>query len=514
MKKRIFLSLAITLFLICLLAVSISAVELIKSESDEFGEVNDIAGITTSVTDKTAKIVLKNSDNTYSTFYTYTIFPKLNWRNDMSGASFTALNEKLGTEYELSSVIRIEVLTDCEYHAFDSGIYANLKEIHFPKDSKVTQIRRYYSNVGVLEKINIPSSVTGLDQNAFRDCTGLKEVNFDANSSLTTITKEAFRGCSSLECIALPNTITTIGESAFYGCTLLKDVRFGENTDTIGKGAFSGIVGLTNVRWYVSEKFMSSFTGEIHYNYFGNSYTPTVATLYFTGTLEEANALKAKATHTDAYNGSGGMKNAILVEYDPTKSDEYYESDTNWTIVYNYNKCKAFYGGVHLDPTTQIDFAGEDYFTEYQSSTGCQRCNQTTVTKICDPLFTSKGYSKSGNNIVFVIKVNTDAVAEYNLKTGANVKYGIVVSPSFNGGDLITQEGKVQDNFVLNADFTGTNYSMLQIKITGILSDNYATELHCCAYIVDNAGVTYLYEKDKKAATGKYANLISYEKIA
>ena len=492
MKKRILLTfLAVSIF-ICIFATSVCAAELIKSSSDEFGEVNVVEGLTSASSDRTSKVVLKNADNTYSTFYTHYIFPSLNWRKGMTGANFTQLNEALGTSYALNSVIRLEILSDCEYHELDSGIYENLREIHFPADSKITQIRRYYSYVGVLEKINIPPSVTALDQNAFRDCTGLKYVTFDEGCTLTTITKEAFRGCTSLEEICLPDSVTSVGGYAFGGCTSLTTIRYGANLQTFESRATTN----TTV-FYISSVTMKDFTGKMDNNYFGDTYTPKVATIFYTGTYDEALAFKAKSTHKDAWNGTGGLANARLVEWDGQNSDSYYISDTEWTIVYGYNKCLAFYGGEHLESEVTYAFEGEKYLSSYYGFSGCSRCQSGTKEEVCGALFVNKGYAKAldGSSFTYGISINREEIAKYEKFTGETVSYGIFAAKSdvSSDGALIGENNAPLDGVIL-ADFTENDYSLFDLRVNGISEENKATEIYCGAYAIIGNATIYLGE--------------------
>ena len=160
-------------------------------------------------------------------------------------------------------------------------------------------------------------------------------------------------------------------------------------------------------------------------------------------------------------------------------------------------------------------FEGNNYFENAVEEYNCKRCSKAVATEIKNSaLFTSKGYSKSSDAIVFVIVANTEAIDDYNERTGKSIKYGIVASQARADGKLIKEDGSVQDNYVLNADFTGTKYSLLQIKITGISSANYSASLHCCAYVVDSS-VYYLYaDSNKKGAVGTVANQISHSTIS
>ncbi|MBR2944448.1 MAG: leucine-rich repeat domain-containing protein [Clostridia bacterium] len=494
MKKRIILTLAILAIFTFIFALSISAANLITSNSDEFGTVTEVEGITTNLTDMDSRMVLKNSDGTFSTFRVYTIFPKLNWRNGMTGASFDALNSALGTEYTLTSIIRIEIVLDSEYYELDSAVFPGIKEIHFPKESKITRIYRIY-NATSLEKVNIPASATTIDQNAFRDCTALKYVTFDEGCSLTTLTAEAFRGCTSLEEISLPDSITTVGGSAFNGCTSLKTIRYGANLQSFASRATTH----TSV-FYISSTTMKDFTGTMDSNYFGDTYTPKGATIFYTGNYDEALAFRAKSTHKDAWNGTGGLSGAALVEWDSEKEDSYYipENPTTWTIVYGYNKCKAFYNNEHLPSQTTYEFEGEKYLSSYYKHSGCPRCLQDVPTKICDALFVNKGYSygRDGSSFVYGISVNLSEIDKYQKEHDTTLKYGFVLlSGKIASGDIVATDGTAKNgaSIVDLDDMIKNDMTIFNVKLSGIdKQSEKALELYCSAYVVDKNNVFYV----------------------
>ena len=129
-------------------------------------------------------------------------------------------------------------------------------------------------------KATIHNSIITLGSNAFKNCTGLKEVYISKNignisvnynqssvdygrfapfygcSSLTTVTFEPgieripnnlMRDCTGLENITIPNTVTSIGASAFQGCTKLDNLVISENVTSIEASAFQGCTKLDNL---------------------------------------------------------------------------------------------------------------------------------------------------------------------------------------------------------------------------------------------------------------------------
>ena len=92
--------------------------------------------------------------------------------------------------------------------------------------------------------IEIPSSVTSIGSDAFRGCTNLTAVSFAEGSQLQTIGDSAFSGCfvnGTRSSIEIPSSVTSIESNAFMGCTNLTAVSFAEGSQlrTIGDSAFA-----------------------------------------------------------------------------------------------------------------------------------------------------------------------------------------------------------------------------------------------------------------------------------
>jgi hypothetical protein len=68
----------------------------------------------------------------------------------------------------------------------------------------------------------IPSGVTEIDNNAFKNKTGLASVVLP--SGLTRIGDNAFEGCTSLQSVSIPSTVTSIRHFAFIGCSALTSI--------------------------------------------------------------------------------------------------------------------------------------------------------------------------------------------------------------------------------------------------------------------------------------------------
>ena len=78
------------------------------------------------------------------------------------------------------------------------------------------------------EVVIIPDGVKEIPQEAFKNCTILKQIAIP--SSVTTIGNGAFENCSSLTSVTIPSSVTTIGDRAFYNCSRLKTARIARRT--------------------------------------------------------------------------------------------------------------------------------------------------------------------------------------------------------------------------------------------------------------------------------------------
>ena len=96
-----------------------------------------------------------------------------------------------------------------------------------------------------ISKINLPNSVTGIEEGAFKSCTSLTDINIP--NSVTSIGERAFSGCTSLTDINIPNSVTSIEWATFYSCTSLTDINIPDAVKSIEPETFSGCTRLTDI---------------------------------------------------------------------------------------------------------------------------------------------------------------------------------------------------------------------------------------------------------------------------
>ena len=103
-------------------------------------------------------------------------------------------------------------------------------------------------------EITIPTTVTAINANAFKDCTTLTTVNFTKTSNCGKIGESAFYGCTSLSNLKgndtsnrLPASIITIEDNAFFNCTALVKLDLHTGIKTLGENTFKGTTPLTEL---------------------------------------------------------------------------------------------------------------------------------------------------------------------------------------------------------------------------------------------------------------------------
>ncbi|MBQ7226089.1 MAG: leucine-rich repeat protein [Clostridia bacterium] len=438
MKNKIFLVIAISLLLVCTLAISISATTAIP----EFTDVIDVSATidTSSLAkgvqdDNSSRVLLRNEDGSYSTYLTKYITKFNGGYNDDDHfvPYFDALINATGKNYDVTSIISIEIP---EGTLRLSNTYS--------KTSTWTNVMY----------VKAPSTLVRQASMSFTPCANIKVLDF-SKANISNADKEFLTNNSSVEKIIFPAGCTTLGQWSLHSLTALECVYVPATVETTN--------GLINDRTG-SGKFVFFYTGDI----------------------------KAETQHTALYT-SLNKDSIVELKWDATKSDSYYidlaKTEGKIYIVYGYSVCNAFYDGKHLTAEQTYEFTS---FTEksYVKSI-CSRCNQGTVLKEIAPLFTCLGYSAPENGkggIAIGFTVNSEAIAEYKEVTGKTVSYGVfaAIKDRLNGGDVF-ENGEANECAIV-VDMTTYATAAFEIKIIGFETDNQKTaQIAMGAYVkVDN----------------------------
>ena len=122
---------------------------------------------------------------------------------------------------------------------------------------------------GLTGNLSIPSTITSIGEGAFYGCSGLTGT-LSIPSTITSINKDAFRECSGFTGdLTIPSTVTSIGTWAFLGCSgLTGTLTIPASVQNIGWLAFSGCSGLTEIHALsqvpIDMKYSGSVFGDIN----------------------------------------------------------------------------------------------------------------------------------------------------------------------------------------------------------------------------------------------------------
>ena len=537
MKRKVLITLLFVVTFCLLLAVGISAAT--TNEFADTPETIDDIDLTNMNTDTTSRVVIVDANGEYHTYPAQYVVSN----NTKFYYNFSPINTALGTSYNKHSVIRIEVpdniliATNCG----DLSQTNNLVEIKFSPSSQLHTLEYgcFYANKK-LQKLNIPPKVTTIGTLIINSST-LKELVFMDGFS-AVLPKDSFKGASGVEKVVFSNQMTTVEDRALDS-TLgesLKEFHFGASLKDLGTNNMAWVK--QSVKFYIPDGFLDeaeTITMET-FSWWGSAACLPTGVIFYTGSEESMRALMAKSTYDRVI-----CQGATLVEWDSTKADDEYVPSSGWTIVYNYNECRAFYGNQHDEQklnSCQFGCArgcgvvallenpehvysktvmyGEgteiDFFANITICETCQNCNtQNGEPTIINPLFTDKGYSVClfETGIVYSYITNSDAIDTYKSLVSSDFEYGLVASKfegtplSYENGAAVAGEGAISANMAKRQD-----YKYLEIKVVGLSSEHLDTKIVCCGYVRLGEEIYYIsIDGTSQSAQGKTYNSLNTE---
>lgn len=218
MRNKTFLILALTLLLACVFAFCVSAEEEATAPViPEWSEVQIIDSISPKEGfDTTSRVMLKNSDNSYTVYPAYYILKctDTTFGSGTNEFDFSALNNAIadttGEKYSYGSIVRLEI---------PSG-FVTIQDRIFRPDKGVTSIMT----------LKVPEGVTSFGEHNFYQSTTLQELELP--DSLTSITGNLLKEVTTVRKVTIRGA-KTIGSYAFQGCTSLETVELGTSLETI-----------------------------------------------------------------------------------------------------------------------------------------------------------------------------------------------------------------------------------------------------------------------------------------
>lgn len=151
----------------------------------------------------------------------------------------------------------------------DETKYDNNEIKHYTKDSWIEVMpKEEYTATSIssistyMTKLEIPNSVTIINNYAFNSCSRLTSVKFP--SGVTYIGASSFSNCSGLTSIDIPSNIYYIESMAFQGCSGLTSVIIRNPTPpTLGSTAFNNT---NNCPIYVPSESVEAYKGATNWS--------------------------------------------------------------------------------------------------------------------------------------------------------------------------------------------------------------------------------------------------------
>jgi len=465
-------------------------------------------------------------------------------------ASYSAINDgwdagscKYLVRYEVPTyVTSITKSTKFEYSV-------NLKEIYFPTKTVVDE------ETGLEKEVTCVTYIEG--QNTFTGCSSLETVhNFDKlplgiynsgafsgcypltgiqlHKGITSIPNGMFQECRALNNLVFPDGITSIGPNAFENCNAMTEVILPNSVVSIGKKTFAYMDNLETISFGARlSKLTSSdhnlelldgcpklkyvympscFATEVQNTGNGILRTGTNVTIFFTGTFEQAEAIKAKLPA----NGNPLIANAEFMAYNPdinyfenAEGVNYAQTYGKTILVYNYSACEAFYNGTHdVAENFTIEYSGEQFLSDAIKSKACSKCIFKVDRQDLAPLFECLGYSTFvDGSIMQGYKLNKNELSAYEDVIG-KVEYGVVAA-----ADLRAEEERAEgaDVFLLEKSLSqklsSSPHDYFEIKLSGITEELEENYFFLCAYLKFGEDCYYI----SNGACGKTATSTTFK---
>lgn len=116
---------------------------------------------------------------------------------------------------------------------------------YMAEDRKIGEEIPEEERASFLDKIFLPSTVTHIGREAFRECGWLKSIRLPKN--LLSIGEGAFLKCWELRGVSCPAGLLAIGDGAFEECFSLEKVKLNKGLKAIGAAAFLACESLEEI---------------------------------------------------------------------------------------------------------------------------------------------------------------------------------------------------------------------------------------------------------------------------
>ena len=526
MKKKLLLVLSMIALMVCLLAISVSAMEVdgidytfnktameayVNSGNQDCQVVNVVINSTVTVTEK-------HTTDT-SLYGTYTVV-----RIDSSAFKGNGTVVSIVTPSTVNSIgthafREMSALEEVTLNGSTELLYFNDAELYGCKNLKKADLSglvglvdlgnggtydHTFVNCSSLTEVIFPASLQVIGTRAFENCSSLTSITI--HEGITTIRSGAFAGCGFVN-VHLPSTVNYIGDYAFQGCRSLESLNipvgvtyfgcnnfqytkvtkviFPSTVTSMGKDMFNSVYSVDTV--VIGNADVSGYNGSVFYS--SGPYTY----VFYAGS--------DPSVLTSQYSA---FKNHELVTYDQyieNLRNSEFEGYAGKVLVYGTRNCKSC-GDVD---TSEQGFLFDGLLSNMYEGAECANCGARNITKSYAPVFECLGFSTFANNgfcaMVQGYRVNYTSLEAYNEQfEGSEILgFGVLAVAGKNVTDTAFDEnGDAVTGVIASAVATGHNY--FEIKVSNIPNDGMVDEntayvdakLYMCAYVNTQNGVLYV----------------------
>ena len=148
------------------------------------------------------------------------------------------------------------IVVNNQNHSYKKGVLTIYSDDYFSSDYKE------YMALSKVETIKLESGVTYVRSRAFKDCSGLK--NVEIADTVKTIGEGSFEGCTALAEISLPEGVESIESGAFSGCTELLSITIPASVKNIGYFPFANCSKIESINVQSGNTEFSSVDGVLY----------------------------------------------------------------------------------------------------------------------------------------------------------------------------------------------------------------------------------------------------------
>ncbi|MBO5262075.1 MAG: leucine-rich repeat domain-containing protein [Clostridia bacterium] len=529
MKKKVILMLSMVAFVVCLFAISASALVV---DGIDYSFKNGEATVTAE--NKNCLLTVVNIPQTVTVTEEHTDTASLHGTYTVAYIADSAFRDnKVVTEITTPSTIKsigehafrsMTALKRATINATENFKYFNNAEFWGDGELEYVDLSGCKGLMGIgngsgyddtfvdcrkLHTVILPKGVTIIGNSAFFNCYSLTSIEnlevenityfgnkafwgtkpeqlkgaFVLNENTTQVGDHAFRGTGITGLVLRMSkdaTQTAFNDATFYGCSNLKYIVLPDNIQTIGQYTFSGC---SSLEYVVLGSGIKTFSTTSTFGSCG-----ALKAIIYQGSEEEFKALTGVSC-------LGTVEMASFADYTfgvlPSKRTVYYGAKV-------CTGCNGILG--------EEGFIFEDLLSEMKIGQKCYHCAAEVVTATYAPVFVDLGYSvfelNGSGSIMQGFKIDYDSLNEYNkhFESAKIGDFGVLAAVETGVGNSAFDENKEALSGVLAYEvISGHNY--FEIKVTNIPINeafNEATfgdvKFHLCAYVFVGDEIYYVTE--------------------